>query len=152
MLCGQYNKKIVLIEQHQITKDIELQVPIELNTDKIAVDLAAILGNLLDNAIEATNRAKTVPTKEISINIKYNDNKIYIQINNTSDKSKQDFSQKIVISEKGSNRFGIGITSIKERVERLKGYYDFKYDAGYFKAFIILPVEDVKTLLFKMNS
>jgi two-component system sensor histidine kinase AgrC len=68
------------------------------------LDLAAILGNLLDNVVEAVLRVSEEIKKEITI------------------------------------RYGIGISSINERVKKLKGYSDFSYDTGYFNSIVVLPI------------
>ena len=135
------NQKANQMKRLQIQTKFDLQIPSECNTDNIAVDLAAILGNVLDNAIEATQRVHTAKEKEIAVHMAYRDEKLYIHIINPSNERKQDFSQRIVMSEKASNRIGIGISSVKERVDRLKGYYDFKYETGFFQVLIILPVQ-----------
>ena len=134
------NKKLNQIKHLNIKNTFNLQIPIELNTDEIATDLAAILGNLMDNAIEATLRSHNSMEKEIKVDIKYSDEKLYIHIANKSNELNQDFSKKIVKSEKERNRNGIGISSVKERVDRLKGYHDFKYESGFFKVFVVLPI------------
>ena len=53
-----------------------------------------------------------------------------------------DFTHVLIRSEKGKERYGIGINSIKERVDRLKGYYDFSYEEGQYNALIVIPIEN----------
>lgn len=134
------NHKLYLIKQNNIKNSMNLQIPMELDTSHISLDFAAILGNLLDNAIEASQRNQRKDSNEIIVDIKYSENKLYIYVSNISDEPNQDFTKKIVRSKKGINRYGVGINSIKERVDKLKGYYDFKYESGYFKTLIILPL------------
>ncbi|MFE4709813.1 GHKL domain-containing protein [Paenibacillus sp. NPDC056722] len=132
------NSKLEQIKKLNIESKLDLQVPHDLIIEH-TIDLAAILGNLLDNAIEAVLRLGEEIKKEIEINIKFNDNKLFIIIVNSSNNINIDFSSGTLISEKENNRYGLGISSINERVQKLKGYYDFSYEDGFFNSIVVLP-------------
>ncbi|WP_394336835.1 hypothetical protein [Absiella sp. AM54-8XD] len=42
---------------------------------------------------------------------------------------------------KGRNRLGIGISSIKDRVDKLGGYYDFSSVNNEFVSLVIIPIK-----------
>ncbi len=137
------NVKITKIKEHGITYNSSLQIPSNLNIkDNSVLDVSAILGNLLDNAIEAVCRLDKDSERKIDIMIQYNDNKLIFNIQNTSNPVLTDFTHVLIKSEKGKERYGIGISSIKERVDRLKGYYDFSYEKGQYNALIVIPIEN----------
>lgn len=129
--------KIKKMEQLNIKHKISLQIPKDLNIKEISIDLSAIIGNLIDNAIEAVERLGDVDSP-IIIKLIYRDEKIYVYTENPSEKLEEDFSKDFIKSSK-SNRFGVGIKSIKLRLEKLKGFYNFKYEDGSFKVLIIVP-------------
>lgn len=137
------NVKIQKIKANGITYNLNLQIPSDLNImDNGILDVSAILGNLLDNAIEAVLRLGKDKERKIDIVIQYNNGKLIFNIQNTSNQILTDFSQLLIRSEKGKERYGIGISSIKERVDRLQGYYDFGYEGGQYTALIVIPIEN----------
>ncbi len=92
------------------------------------VDLSTILSNLIDNAIEATMR---VENKTIDINLEF----IYEDVSNIiiSNSSLPLAYNKLgqIISSKGNGkRIGVGLQSIKERVDRYNGEDILKYEDG----------------------
>ena len=74
--------------------------------------------------------------------MQYDNDKLIFNLQNTSHKLSTNFSDVLIKSEKGKERYGIGISSIKERVNRLKGYYDFRYEDERYTALIVLPIEN----------
>ncbi|MEK3751381.1 GHKL domain-containing protein [Paenibacillus sp. FSL E2-8871] len=132
------HSKLEQTKKYNIECTLDLQVPHDLFIEH-TIDLAAILGNLLDNAVEAVLRLTEEIKKEIEIKIKFSEDKLFIIIVNSSNHVNVDFSYGRLISEKGKNRYGIGISSINERVKKLKGYSDFSYDEGYFNSIVVLP-------------
>ncbi|MDU2353547.1 MAG: GHKL domain-containing protein [Anaerococcus sp.] len=129
--------KIKKMERLNIDHKISLQLPKDLDIKDISIDLSAILGNLIDNAIEAVERIDVV-TSPIIIKLIYRDEKIYMYIENPSEEFDEDFSKDFIKSSK-SIRYGVGIKSIKLRLDKLNGFYNFKYENGYFKVFVIIP-------------
>lgn len=134
------NVKIQKIKEYNITYDMNLQIPSDLMLEDKILDVSAILGNLLDNAIEAVLRIEEKDKRKIEIAIKFRDMKLIFHIRNTSNTLETDFSKVFIKSEKGKDRYGVGLSSIKERVDRLHGYYDLKYEEGYYNALIVLPI------------
>lgn len=136
------NVKIQKMKEIGILYHLNLQVPSDLKIDeKNILDISAILGNLLDNAMEAVLRLKRDKERKIDIVIHYKEGKLIFHIQNTSNPVEVDFSKVFIKSEKGKERYGIGISSMKERVERLNGYYDFGYADGKYTALILLPMK-----------
>lgn len=135
------NVKIQKIKECDIIYTLNMQIPSDLKIkDNSVLDVSAILGNLLDNAIEAVLRLEKNREKKIDIAIRYDNGKLIFNLKNTSKQLVTNFSHPRIRSEKGEERYGIGISSIKERVDRLKGYYDFRYQGGQYTALIVLPI------------
>lgn len=132
------NNKLNVCKVQHINHKIDIQIPHDMNIDSI--DISAILGNLLDNAIEATLRLDDSKKRKIVIGIKFVHDKLVIKITNTCKTVKSDFSKNILSSEKEEGRYGIGISSIKDRINRLGGYCDFSYKDEHFSALAVIPM------------
>lgn len=137
------NAKLQKIKENNIKYTLNFQIPNDLKIkDNNIVEVSSILGNLLDNAIEAVLRLEKDKEKIINVAIQYNTGKLIFDFQNTSNPVLIDFSHTLIKSEKEKDRYGIGISSIKERVDRLNGYYDFGYKEGKYTALIVLPIEN----------
>ena len=99
----------------EVACNVVLPASIEVNTD----DMVVILGNLLDNAIEACERVKT--TKYIKLFMKYETGCIIIRIKNSYDQILNKDGGKIVTRKKDKTLHGIGIKSIKSTVDKYNG-------------------------------
>ncbi|MFC0233914.1 sensor histidine kinase [Vagococcus entomophilus] len=133
------NSKITQMEKEKIKFFLDLKVPADLKVDGIAVDICAILGNALDNALEECIRIDTC--LKINIHIYYHERKLVFKITNPTKIQSLNISGKLIKSSKKLNRYGRGINSIKERVKRLHGYSDFSWEADEFKVIIIIPIK-----------
>lgn len=114
------NSKITLAKSHEIQVIVEADIPIELKTSSI--DLCVILGNLLDNAIEASLE---LPKEKRVIRL-YMDIKgyqLYISITNFTKQTKLSKYLGKFKSTKGSHR-GLGIMRIDHIVQKLDGYLE----------------------------
>lgn len=100
-----------------------------------AIDLAIILGNALDNAIEATQNINDNIEKTISLLIKAQDDQIIIIIKNPVT-DKVDVNN--LISTKRSNFHGFGILSMKNLASVYGGEIIFTMENNIFQTCIIL--------------
>lgn len=132
------NLKVNQMKQEHIHYKMELQIPSDIKIDDITLPLFSILGNILDNAIEEYKNLDVDGL--IEIYLKYHEEKLIIKVVNTSREKKMDFTKKIIQSEKKRGRLGLGINSIKEHCEKLKGYHNFSYLEGKFSVLVIIPV------------
>nr|WP_275061413.1 GHKL domain-containing protein [Diplocloster modestus] len=118
----------------------KLGIVIKINSDKFNFsdnnyDLCLILGNLLDNAIEASSFAEI---KWIHINILKNKNIININISNSLKNKPVEKNGKLCTT-KGDNRaHGIGLLSVRQLVEKNEGIFNYKYDKYHFEANVTL--------------
>jgi sensor histidine kinase YesM len=122
----------------RMTCDLRLPYTLSINT----TDLAVILGNALDNAIEACKTAK--PSKrEISVAIKYDKHNLSMTITNPfAGEIKTDAAGEL-ITTKSKGRHGIGLRSIQETAEKYNGLMDITAENNLFT---------LKILLFNLSS
>lgn len=111
------NYKFSRAEEMGISVDSETKIPYNLNLK--SNDLVAILGNLLDNAIEASSKADT---KYIKFLISYDRGTILIVLSNSYN-GELKIKDKTYKTTKKDNRaiHGIGLKSIKSAVEKYNG-------------------------------
>ncbi|MBF0831894.1 MULTISPECIES: sensor histidine kinase [Ligilactobacillus] len=133
------NQKVKAMIAKNIDYGLDLRVPNNLNLGKQELDVCAILGNILDNAIEATT--KDIADPSIQLTLIYRKEKLVVKVTNPYlGKKRQNYNKVTVESSKQAGRQGIGLRSIKKRVAKYNGYYDFKVTNGKFTAFVILPL------------
>ncbi|AVK84691.1 histidine kinase [Lysinibacillus sp. B2A1] len=126
------NEKISIAESNGITLNVKSFFPekIKLDTDIFAV----VLGNLIDNSINAVLRLSNSKEKEISLIIKQFDNNLLIEISNVFDTSE--------LQTRKNRRFeGIGIKNVKRIVEEHGGIYNqWIQDNQYIVSILLLDV------------
>jgi len=127
------NSKIY-IAKHQDTQlhtQVKLMAPLVINP----VDLTIILGNLLDNALEACTR---IPPKKRNIHfyLFYQHNFLLIQVKNMFDPSIIDFREGKAYTTKDNKKLhGIGLRRVRQAAEKYNGsfeYYTVDNDEGSF--------------------
>ena len=130
------NSKISLARSKHIQVRADASVPVAL--DISALDLCVILGNLFDNAIEAS-----LPLPEEQRLIRgYIDRKgeqLYISFTNFTASGKREKREGRFRSTKGEGH-GFGLVRIDAIVERLGGWLSRNSEEGAFTTEILLPV------------
>jgi len=128
------NEKISIAESNGITLNVKSFFPekIKLDTDIFAV----VLGNLIDNSINAVLRLSNSKEKEISLLIKQFDNNLLIEISNVFDTAE--------LQTRKNRRFeGIGIKNVKRIVEEYGGIYNqWIQDNQYIVSILLLNVNE----------
>ena len=129
------NSKISLARSKGIPVRADASVPVKLNISEL--DLCVILGNLFDNAIEAS---LALPEEERLIRV-YMDMKgtqLYISCTNFTAAGKRQKTGGLFRSTKGEGH-GFGLGRVRSTVKRLGGYLSVNSEEGAFTAEILLP-------------
>lgn len=104
------------------------------------VDLYAILGNALDNAIEAVEKFKHKEKRQIDVMIYRQQSFLVMNIVNPM-KDELIFDEELPISTKGDKRYhGFGLRSMKYLVKKYDGYLTVRKEDGCFSLKILIPI------------
>lgn len=129
------NSKISLAKSKGITVVADAHVPVELTTAEI--DLCIIIGNLFDNAIEAS-MALPVEQRVIRVYMDMKNTQLYMSFTNFTATGKQKKIGGRFHTTKG-NGHGFGLVRIDNIVERYGGYLSRNSEEGAFTTEILLP-------------
>lgn len=131
------NSKLTLAADKNVPVKTSVHIPVRLGISEL--DLCAILGNLLDNAIEAS---LTLPENERMVRV-YMDIKethLYISVTNLCAGNKMQKVNGRFLSRRGEGH-GFGLIRIDSIVERHGGYVNRNSEDGAFTTEILLPLE-----------
>lgn len=129
------NSKISLAQSKSIAVHCDAHIPVKLQMSEL--DLCCILGNLFDNAIEAS---LSLPESERQIRV-YMDMKgtqLYISFTNFTSGRKLNRFGNIFKTSKGDDH-GFGLVRIDNIIERLGGYLSRNSEDGAFTTEILIP-------------
>ena len=129
------NSKISLAKARNIPVKVDAHIPVQLKMSEL--DLCCIIGNLFDNAIEASMK---LPEEERLIRV-YMDMKgtqLYISFTNFTAGGKLNKVGKGFRTSKGEGH-GFGLVRIDAIVERLEGYLSRNSEEGAFTTEILIP-------------
>jgi len=122
--------------QENIKIAFDLNVPEVIGIDSI--DLTCVIGNALENALEGCMRLSDDEEKEITVTIKYFDNRLRIKVENTC-MSDIAFEGEVPVTQK--NGGGTGTKSIMYTAERYDGTAGFSVMNGRFTTQIVLNAD-----------
>lgn len=129
------SSKIAMAEKMQIRTKVNIEFP--YNTNILNVDLTTILGNLLDNALEAVETASE-ELRFLNLTIRRINEMLIIKVVNGCGKAPVKQEGKFLTSKKDKIFHGWGIKSILAAVEHYDGVMDTDYSNGVFQSTITL--------------
>lgn len=129
------NSKISLARAKGITVQADAHIPVRLTSSEI--DLCCILGNLFDNAIEAS-LALPEEQRLIRVYMDMKNTQLYISFTNFTAGRKLTKMGKRFQTTKGEGH-GFGLVRIDAIVEKLDGYISRGSEDGAFTTEILLP-------------
>ena len=129
------NSKISLARSKGITVVADAQIPVRLKSSEI--DLCCVIGNLFDNAIEASEKLPE-DKRVIRVYMDMKNTQLYISFTNFTAGKKLKRNGKLFRSTKGEGH-GLGLVRVDAIVERLGGYLSRNSEDGAFTTEILLP-------------
>jgi len=149
VLAGIVLGKISRAKELGINFDISSTSPIQAIDDRDrATALVIIIGNLIENAFEATSKAKK-DDKRVALSIDELEDKIVIIVHDSGLGIEEENMERIFergYSTKAKNR-GIGLALVKEKVDNLYGEISVSSSVGEGTTFkVIIPREAVRSV------
>lgn len=132
------NQKISKMKKDGISYNLDLQIPYNLDLSAITIDSCAILGNILDNAIEELERNNL--ENPIEIVLRFKNNKLVFKVANPTKETDVTINYDGMRSIKSPDRQGIGVKSIYDRVMKLKGHLNISINSNQFIVLVVIPL------------
>lgn len=137
MLDAVLNSKLSLIKAKNITVNAKAVVPANLSISD--VDLCVIIGNLLDNAMEACEKQEETSERFIRVFIGVLKKQLYISVMNSAGGEVKK-ERKLYVSTKTSGSHGFGLMRIDRIAEKNGGYVNRQNEPGVFATEVMLPL------------
>ena len=130
------NSKISLARSRNIPTQVDAHIPVKLKMSEL--DLCCIIGNLFDNAMEAS-MALPEEKRMIRVYMDMKGTQLYISFTNFTAAKKLSKVGKGFKTSKGEGH-GFGLVRIDDIVSRYDGYLSRNSEDGAFTTEIMLPV------------
>ena len=135
------NYKLGNVRSSGIHLDCCAEIPSQLRID--AFDLTVILGNLLDNALEALEKLPTSAKKELSVKLRYDSGRLIIKIANTYDGFLRSTRKGFLTRKNDPSIHGVGLKNVRTTIEKYNGGFKITHDRTLFTAYVILYEPDL---------
>lgn len=132
------NFKLQEAVHHGISVSLELNIPEQLSITSF--DMSVILGNLLDNAINACSKLEK--DKRLNLKIKYKRGRLLIKISNTYNGNLNYRGDKLITSNEDKENHGLGIKNIKFALEKYKGEMEIEHTKNVFTVILLMYLND----------
>lgn len=119
---------VILNEYAQIAKDVSIRLALDIHVPKelfvTAVDLYVLIGNTMDNAIEACTPL-SIEQREITLKLKLHNGILFFEIENPFDPSH--------LNRVRGKMHGYGLLNVQRCVEKYNGNLDIQQKNGIFR-------------------
>ncbi len=129
------NSKISLAVKKGIRVDYKAKVPKTLTVSDI--DLCVVLGNLIDNAVEACEKVEK-SGQFIRLYIGTLQKQLYVSVSNATNEHVRKLDEEYITAKRGNH--GHGMKRINRIVEKYGGFINRKNEPGVFVTEIMLPL------------
>ena len=130
------NSKIALMKAYDINVDVTAIVP--ENIPIKGTELSVLLGNLLDNTMEACLRIDDISERFARIYIDILKGQLYISVTNSMVGKANPLGNTFISLKEGYHGFGLG--SVDKIVKKYGGYINRQTEEGVFATEIMLPL------------
>ncbi len=131
------NSKLALMKEYQIRTEVSARVPSQIClTD---TELCVLLGNLLDNAVEACRKVTAGENRFIKIYIDTLQDQFYISIMNGMEGKALRQGALFKSTKQGTGLHGFGLQRVDRIVDKYGGFLDRQSEEGVFATEILLP-------------
>ncbi len=143
-LCANHAVNVLLLYfgQQAKTNDIDYVVKTDLPKDIHIADndISVLLGNLLENALEACIHQTNTDDKKIIIGASHDGNSVYFTIDNTYDNEIRKDKNGVYLTTKKTGN-GLGLESVKNITASYDGIFTTEQQNGMFYASVMLKMK-----------
>ena len=132
------NFKLKNAKENNIKLDLSIAVPPTINIE--VADIVTILGNLLDNALEAVAKASD---KIIKLDIEFGKGGLFTKIENSFNGEIKYSDEQQILTSKNEDGHGYGLKNIRQSIEKYNGYMKLAHKDNIFSTVVFLYVENV---------
>lgn len=125
----------ILEKAVSILKKVDVQVKIPEDLHTCSFELAVILGNIIDNAIEA---ARQTEDKWLSLQITADKGILFIRVSNSYCGCIKTSGDKLLTSKEDKENHGLGLDSVKDMIKKYNGDMKITCDKNIFTVDILL--------------
>ena len=130
------NSKISLALKSNVEINYKAQVPEKLTVSDI--DLCVLIGNLIDNAVEACDKIKVGSKKFIRIYIGILKKQLYITVSNSTIEIIRKLDEEYITTKRGNH--GHGLKRINNIVNKYDGFINRQNEPGVFVTEVLLSL------------
>lgn len=130
------NSKLSLAKSREISVNCKANLPEKIKVSDI--DLCVLIGNLVDNALEACDNMPKGEEKFLRIYIGIFKQQLYISVTNSTKEVVRKFDYEYITNKRGNH--GHGLKRIENAVNKYQGYINRKNEPGVFVTEIMLPL------------
>jgi len=138
MADAMLNSKMSLAASKNIKVEAKASLPKKFKISE--TELCVIIGNMLDNSIEACMKLPDKGSRFIQVDIGTHKSMLYISVFNAVGDDKVKKIGRRYISTKDSPEHGFGLLSIDKIVNKYDGFVNRQNEAGVFTTEIMLPL------------
>ena len=125
---------------NDVLNTVEARINIPERLILHSFDLNVVLGNLIDNAIEAASQTEE---KKLKIAIKLDKGVLFINIRNSCQGIAEGKVQHLETTKADGPNHGIGLRNVRRIVEKYHGEMDFLCEGGKFETDIIMYIKEM---------
>lgn len=124
-----------IARNNNIEFKVNLNIPENINIDNL--DLSIVIGNCVENAIEACNKVIGKNQKYINIKAEIKGFNLLLIINNSFNGQVIE-EDKLIKTSKKSQEHGIGLSNVRKISEKYNGFFNVKYTDSEFQVSIVM--------------
>ena len=119
--------------------DFHYNVELSSSLSQIApIDLCAVLGNQVENALDACRKIPDSQRRFIQVSIRQNKSFVVIQVINSAYRNPFTADGRLVTNKEDSEFHGLGLKSIQDTVDKYNGYLTNSYENHQFQSEALL--------------
>ena len=131
------NSKLSMALNQEINVNAKATVPKNLNV--IDIDLCVVIGNLMDNAMEAAVKLHNPEDRFIRVYIREMKGQLYISVTNSVGGTVNKINREYISTKLGLNH-GFGLKRVDSIVKKYNGFINRQNEEGVFATEITLPI------------